>query len=63
MECYVKAVMKMYKKVLSQMKVEGKDANEFAVRVGIHEGSVLCSGNGCGDSGGGKQGACPDVYR
>ena len=24
-ECYVKAVMKMYKEVLSQMKVEGED--------------------------------------
>ena len=40
-ECYVKAVMKMYKEVLSQMKVEGEDSREFVVRVGIHQGSVL----------------------
>ena len=40
-ECYVKAVMKMYKEVLSQVKVEGEDLKEFAVRVGIHQGSVL----------------------
>ena len=33
-ECYVKAVMKMYKEVLSQVK--GEDPKEFAVRVGIH---------------------------
>ena len=39
-ECYVKAVMKMYKEVLSQVKVEGEDSREFAVRVGIHQGSV-----------------------
>ena len=40
-EYYVKAVMKMYKKVLSQVKVEGEDSKEFAARVGIHQGSVL----------------------
>ena len=40
-ECYVKAVMQMYKEVLSQVKVEGEDSKEFAVRVGIHQGSVL----------------------
>ena len=38
-ECYVKAVMKTYKEVLSQVK--GEDSKEFAVRVGIHQGSVL----------------------
>ena len=41
MECYMKAVMKMYKEVLSQVKVECEDSREFAVRVGIHQGSVL----------------------
>ena len=35
-ECYVQAVTKMYKKVLSHVKVEGGDSKEFAVRVGIH---------------------------
>ena len=40
MECYVKAVMKMYGKVLSQVKLEGEDSKEFAMRVGIHQGSV-----------------------
>ena len=40
MECYVKAVMKMYKEVLSQVKVKGENS-EFALRVGIHQGSVL----------------------
>ena len=40
-ECYVKALMKMYKEVLSQVKVEGEDSKEFALRVGIHQGSVL----------------------
>ena len=34
------AVMKMYQKVLSQVKVEGEDSKEFAVRVGIHQGSI-----------------------
>ena len=42
-ECYIKAVMKMYKEVLSQVKVEGEDSKEFTVRVGIHQGSVLSS--------------------
>ena len=42
-KCYVKAVMKMYKEMLSQVKVEGEDSKEFAVRVGIHQGSVLSS--------------------
>ena len=27
--------------VLFQIKVEGEDSKEFAVRVGIHQGSVL----------------------
>ena len=40
-ECYVKAVMEMYKEVLSHVKVEGEDSKEFAVRVGIHQRSVL----------------------
>ena len=40
-ECYVKSVMKMYTKVLSQVKVECENSKEFAVRVGIHQGSVL----------------------
>ena len=30
----MKAVMKMYKEVLSQVKVEGEDSKEFAMRVG-----------------------------
>ena len=42
-ECYVKALMKRYKEVLSQMTVEGEDSKEIAVRVGIHQGSVLSS--------------------
>ena len=42
-ECYEKAVMKMCKEVLSQVKVEGEGLKEFAVRVGIHQGSVLSS--------------------
>ena len=33
--------MKMYQEVLSQVKVEGEDSKEFAVRVGIHQGSIL----------------------
>ena len=33
--------MKIYQKVLSQVKVEGEDSKEFAVRVGIHQGSIL----------------------
>ena len=40
-ECYVKAVMKMYEEVLSQVKVEGEDSKEFTMRVGIHQGSIL----------------------
>ena len=40
-ECYVKAVMKIYKEVLSQVIVEGEDSEVFAVRVGIHQGSIL----------------------
>ena len=42
-ECYVNAVMKMYQEVLSQVKVEGEDSKEFAVRVGIHQGSIPLS--------------------
>ena len=37
----MKAVMKMYKEVLPQVKVEGEDSKELAVRMGIHQGSVL----------------------
>ena len=37
----MKAVMKMYQEVLSQIKVEGEDLKEIPVRVGIHQGSVL----------------------
>ena len=33
----------MYQEVLSQVKVEGEDSKEFAVRVGIHQGSILSS--------------------
>ena len=42
-ECYVNTVMKVYQEVLSQVKVEGEDSKKFAVRVGIHQGSVLSS--------------------
>ena len=67
-ECYVKAVMEMYKEVLSQVKVEDKDSKEFAVRVGIHQGSVLSPfifavGDGCGDRGCSKGGTSPDICR
>ena len=31
----------MYKEVLSRVSVEGEDSKEFAVRVGIHQGSVI----------------------
>ena len=66
-QCYVKAVMKMYQEVLSQVKVEGEDSKEFAVRVGIHQRSILpplifavmmdlVTGDGEG-------GTCPDVCR
>ena len=41
LKCYVKAVMKMYEEVLSQVKVEGENMKEFAVQVGIHQGLVL----------------------
>ena len=37
----MKAVMKMYKEVLSHVKVKGEDSKEFAVRVDIHQRSVL----------------------
>ena len=40
-ECYMNAMMKMYEEVLSQVKVEGEASKEFAVRVGIHQGSIL----------------------
>ena len=40
-ECYVNAVIKMYREVLSQVKVEGDDSKEFAVRMGIYQGSIL----------------------
>ena len=35
------AVMKMYQEVLSQVKVKGEASKEFAVREGIHQGSIL----------------------
>ena len=35
------ALMKMYQEVLSQVKVEGENSKEFAMRVGIHQGSIL----------------------
>ena len=41
LECYVKAVMKMYEEVLAQVKEESENLKEFAVRVGIHQGSIL----------------------
>ena len=54
----------------AQVKVEGEDSKEFAVRVGIHQCNVvnpiaahLCCGDGCGDRRGGKGGTCPDVRR
>ena len=31
----------MYQEVLPQVKVEGEISKEFAVRVGIHQGSIL----------------------
>ena len=69
-ECYVNAVMKMYQKMLSQVKVEGEDSKEFAVRVGIHQGSDLLlfifavvMDEVTGEGGGGKGGTCPDVCR
>ena len=37
----MKAVMKMYQEVLSQVKVEGEDSKGFAVRVVIHQESIL----------------------
>ena len=37
----MKAVMKMYQKVLSQVKVEGENSKELAVMVNIHQGSIL----------------------
>ena len=40
-ECYMKAVMKRYQEVRSQVKVEGEDSKEFAVTVGIHQGLIL----------------------
>jgi hypothetical protein len=40
-ECYVRAVMKMYEGVVSQVRLEGEDSDDFTVRVGIHQGSVL----------------------
>ena len=37
----MKAVMKMYKEALSQVKVEGEDLKEFAVRLGVYQGPAL----------------------
>ena len=59
-ECYMKALMKMYQEVLSQIKMESEDSKEFAVSVGIHQSMVssftvhLCCSYECGDRGGGK---------
>ena len=65
-ECYKNAVIKMYKEVLSQVKVEGEDSKEFAVRVGIHQGSILLPfifAVVMDDRGGCEGGTCPDVCR
>ena len=59
----MKAVINMYKEVLSPVKVEGENSKEFAVRAGMHQGSILCYGDGCGDREGGEGGMCPDVCR
>ena len=57
------AVMKMYQEV----QVEGEDSMEFAVRVGIHQGSILSPLIFAVVmdvvTGGGKGGTCPDVCR
>ena len=57
-ECYANTVMMLYKEVLSQVKVEGEDSKEFALRVRIHKLSpfaiYLCCGDGWGDRGGGE---------
>ena len=37
----MKAVMKIYKEVLSQVKVEGEDSKVFVLGVDIYQGSVL----------------------
>ena len=37
----MKAVIKMYQEVLSQVKVEGEDLKYITVRVGVHQGSIL----------------------
>ena len=58
MQCYVKAVVKMYKEVLSQVKVE--DGLEGVCSESGHTLRVspfaihLCCGDGCGDRGGSK---------
>ena len=62
-ECYVKAVMKIYQEVLSQVKVEGEDSKEFVLRVGIRQGSILSPFSGCGDRRGGEGGTCLAVCR
>ena len=36
-ECYVNAVMKMYQEVLSQVKVEGKDSETWAMKAGVFQ--------------------------
>ena len=40
-KCYVTAVMKRYKEVLSHVKVICEKLKEFALRVGIHLRTVL----------------------
>ena len=40
-ESYVKAVMKMYEGVVSQVKIEGCCSGQFSINVGVHQGSVL----------------------
>ena len=65
----MKAVMKMYQEMLSQVKVEGDDSKEFAMRAGIHQQRSILSPfifavvmdvltGGCGEGG-----TCPDVCR
>ena len=54
--------------MLSRVSVEGEDSKEFAVRVGIHQGSVLSPFifavvMEVVTEVGGKGGTCPDVCR
>ena len=40
-ECLVKAVMIMYKKARTIVKMKHGNSEEFEVKVGVHQGSVL----------------------